>query len=139
MSSTTSFSNWMINEGRAKIFFGLYILGQLGYFGFSYYSLWTASDITLFRGVLGHGLPIARGAANVINLNCAIILFTVCRNTISGLRSTFLGRIIPFDKNITFHIWIAYSIAFWTLVHVVAHYVNYLNVSKALPVTPMSH
>ncbi|KAJ3370884.1 hypothetical protein HDU91_005811 [Kappamyces sp. JEL0680] len=132
---TVTFSNWMVNEGRARIFFVLFVLSQIAYFAQSYYSLWTAANLATFRSVLQHGLPIARGAANVLNYLCALILFTVCRNLISGLRSTFLNRIIPFDKNITFHIWIAYSIVFWTLVHVIAHYFNYLNVSKALPIS----
>jgi hypothetical protein len=111
------------------------VAAQLAYFVQSYVSLKTASNLATFRSVLGEGLPMARGAANVINLNCALILFTVCRNLISAVRGTVLGRIIPFDKNITFHIWIAYSIVFWTMVHVIAHYVNYLNVSKAFPTT----
>ena len=85
---------------------------------------------------MGEGLPFARGAANVINLNCALILFTVCRNLISALRGTLLGRIIPFDKNITFHIWVAYSIVFWTMVHVIAHFFNYLNLSESLKKSP---
>ncbi|KAJ3251450.1 hypothetical protein HK103_002392 [Boothiomyces macroporosus] len=124
-----NFRNWMVNEGRAKIVFWLFVIAQLLYFAQSYYVLWTSPSVKTFRSVLGQGLPIARGAANIINLNCAILLFTVCRNLISGLRGTFLGRIIPFDKNITFHIWIAYFIVFWTIVHVIAHYFNYLNVA----------
>nr|KAJ3405144.1 hypothetical protein HK105_003795 [Polyrhizophydium stewartii] len=111
------------------------MLAQLAYFGVSYYQLWTAANLKTFRSVLQHGLPIARSAANVINLDCAIILFTVCRNVISLLRTTFLGRIVPFDKNITFHIWVAYSIVFWTIVHIVAHYFNYNNVRIALSVS----
>jgi NADPH oxidase len=87
--------NWMVNDARAKIIFVMYTLAQLLYFAYSYYSLWTTSELTTFRGVLGHGLPIARGAGNVLNLNCAIILFTVCRNSISVLRATFLNKIVP--------------------------------------------
>ncbi|KAI8916337.1 ferric reductase NAD binding domain-containing protein [Gorgonomyces haynaldii] len=127
-----TFSNWMVNEGRGKIFFVLFMLSQVAYFAYSFYQLWTASNLTVFRSVLLYGLPTARGAANVLNYICGIILFTVCRNLISGLRSTVLGRIIPFDKNITFHIWIAYSICFWSIVHVIAHYFNYLN-AAAVP------
>lgn len=84
------------------------------------------------RSIIGWGLPTARGAANVINLNCAIILFTVCRNLISVCRTSFLSKFIPFDKNITFHIVIAWSIVFWTFVHCIGHYFNYLYVAQAL-------
>ncbi|EGF78576.1 hypothetical protein BATDEDRAFT_20394 [Batrachochytrium dendrobatidis JAM81] len=130
-----TFNNWMVNEGRSRLFFALFIASQLGYFAWSYYQLWTSPTLVTFRTVLQHGLPMARAAANVINLDCGIILFTVCRNVISLMRTTFLNRIIPFDKNITFHIWIAYSIAFWTFVHVIAHYFNYNNVRIALGVS----
>ena len=136
VKSSVTFTNWIVNDGKARIFFVLYLLAQIVYFTQSYYSLWTYPGLNTFRTVLGHGLPIARGSANVINLNCAIILFTVCRNLISGLRTTFLNRLIPFDKNITFHIWTAWSIVFWSVVHVVAHNFNFLHASQALSVKP---
>eukprot|EP00842_Homolaphlyctis_polyrhiza_P001571 jgi/Hompol1/2414/HPOL_005992-RA len=132
---TVAFRNWMVNDGRQRIFFVLFVLAQFAYFGVSYWQLWTADNLKTFRSVLGHGLPMARAAANVLNLDCAIILFTVCRNIISLLRVTFLNRIVPFDKNITFHIWIAYFIVFWSLVHIVAHYFNYNNVRITLAVS----
>jgi NADPH oxidase len=126
-----TFRNWMVNEGRAKILFFGYIGAQLAYFAYSYNELNTDPNLATFRNVLNQGLPTARGAANIINMNCGIILFTVCRNLISGLRGTFLNKLVPFDKNITFHIWVAYSIVFWTAVHVIAHYFNYINVELA--------
>ncbi|KAH6570802.1 hypothetical protein BASA60_007524 [Batrachochytrium salamandrivorans] len=132
---SVTFNNWMVNEGRHRIFFAIFVLVQLSYFIYSYYSLWTTPALLTFRSVLKHGLPIARASANVINLDCGIILFTVCRNIISLLRTTFLNRIVPFDKNITFHIWIAYSIVFWTVIHVVAHYFNFNSVRASLSVS----
>ncbi|KAJ3009725.1 hypothetical protein HKX48_007779 [Thoreauomyces humboldtii] len=126
------FDNWMVNEGPRQIFFVLWISAQIAYFVQSYFQLLTAKNLTTFRHVLGQGLPMARAAANVINLNCAFLLFTVCRNLISMVRTTFLNKYVPFDKNITFHITIAWCIVFWTYVHVVAHYFNYLNVERAL-------
>ncbi|KAI8852816.1 ferric reductase NAD binding domain-containing protein [Chytridium lagenaria] len=120
--------NYMVNEGPKHAVLVIWILANVGYFIQSYWALWTASNLKTFRLVLFHGLPTARAAANLINMNCAILLFTVCRNIISMVRTTFLNRFIPFDKNITFHIVIAWSIVFWTYVHVVAHYFNYRNV-----------
>ncbi|RKO91811.1 ferric reductase NAD binding domain-containing protein [Blyttiomyces helicus] len=126
------FDNWMVNEGPKTFFTIFWVLLQIGYFAQSYYSLQTATNLTFFRSVIGQGLPMARGAANVINLNCALLLFTVCRNLISMVRTTFLNRLVPFDKNITFHIFIAWCIVFWTYVHVIAHYFNYYNVERVL-------
>ncbi|KAJ3043889.1 hypothetical protein HDV00_003927 [Rhizophlyctis rosea] len=125
--------NYMVNKGPRHIFASLWILAQIGYFAYSYYQLYTSPNLTFFRSIIGHGLPMARAAANVINLNCALILLAICRNIISLLRITFLNRIIPFDKHIAFHMLIGWSIVFWTFVHIVAHYFNYLNVEKAVP------
>ncbi|KAJ3115252.1 hypothetical protein HDU96_000967 [Phlyctochytrium bullatum] len=122
------FDNYMVNEGPKHFVLALWVAANIFYYIYSYWQLWTSSQLVTFRKVLSHGLPTARAAANLINMNCAILLFTVCRNIISMVRTTFLNRFIPFDKNITFHIVIAWSIVFWTYVHVVAHYFNYRNV-----------
>ncbi|KAJ3183703.1 hypothetical protein HDU85_002132 [Gaertneriomyces sp. JEL0708] len=132
------FDNWMVNEGPRQIFVCLWTLIQVAYFAYSYNVLWTTPNLSFFRSVIGHGLPVARGAANLVNLNCAILLFTVCRNLISRVRTSFLGKFIPFDKNITFHIHIAWCIVFWAYVHCVGHYFNYMNVEKVLGVVDTS-
>ncbi|KAI9359565.1 ferric reductase NAD binding domain-containing protein [Zopfochytrium polystomum] len=120
--------NYMVNEGPKHFFFALFVGVNIGYFAYSYWQLWTSPVLATFRLVLSHGLPTARAAANVINLDSGMILFTVCRNLISIVRTTFLNRFIPFDKNITFHINIAWALVFWTYVHCVAHFFNYRNV-----------
>ena len=68
----------------------------------------------------------------MLNFNCGIILFSVCRNIITLLRSTFLNRFVPFDKNITFHKAIAWTILLFTCVHVGAHYFNFLGLQKGM-------
>ena len=73
----------------------LFVLVQIVYFGYSYGVLMTSPNYTTFRDVLGNGLAMARAAANVINLDSALLLFTVCRNFISVLRTTFLSKLIP--------------------------------------------
>ncbi|RKO89483.1 FAD-binding domain-containing protein, partial [Blyttiomyces helicus] len=120
------------NAGNNRLLFGLWILAQLGYFAYSYYVLINTAALSFFSSVIGQGLPIARASANIINLNCALILFTVCRNLISALRTTMLNRFVLLDSHIAFHVAIAWAIVFWGYVHAVAHYVNYLNVEHAL-------
>jgi hypothetical protein len=78
----------------------------------------------------------ARGSAAVLNFSCGIILFTVCRNIITLLRSTFLNRFIPFDKNITFHKAIAWTIALFTALHAGSHYFNFLGIEKGTLARP---
>lgn len=53
--------------------------------------------------VMGYCLLTAKGAAETLKFNMALILFPVCRNTITWLRSTRLSYFIPFDDNINFH------------------------------------
>jgi respiratory burst oxidase len=53
--------------------------------------------------VMGYWLCVAKGSAETLKLNMALILLPVCRNTLTRLRSTRLGKIIPFDDNLEFH------------------------------------
>lgn len=53
--------------------------------------------------VMGDCLCVAKGAAETLKLNMALILLPVCRNTLTRMRSTRLGKIIPFDDNLDFH------------------------------------
>ncbi|CAN1215294.1 Putative respiratory burst oxidase homolog protein H [Linum perenne] len=71
--------------------------------------------------VSGYCLCIAKATAETIKFNMALILIPVCRRTLTSLRSTILGRVIPFDDNINFHKVISVAIAVASLVHTVAH------------------
>ncbi|XP_077226750.1 respiratory burst oxidase protein F isoform X4 [Tasmannia lanceolata] len=53
--------------------------------------------------IMGYCLLTAKGAAETLKFNMALVLLPVCRNTITYLRSTTLARLIPFDDNINFH------------------------------------
>lgn len=78
-------------------------------------SLWLLLNISLFAWkffqyrrraafeVMGYCVCIAKGAAETLKLNMALILLPVCRNTLTTLRSTALSSIFPFDDNINFH------------------------------------
>ncbi|TIB75270.1 general substrate transporter [Wallemia mellicola] len=50
-------------------------------------------------------------------------------NVIHLVRS-YLGPAVPLDENIWFHKQVAYMLLFWTIVHVTAHYVNFINVER---------
>ncbi|KAJ4979313.1 hypothetical protein NE237_010093 [Protea cynaroides] len=96
-------------------------------------TLWLIMNLTLFSWkfyqfkyrsafqVMGYCVCIAKGAAETLKLNMALILLPVCRNTLTRLRSTFLGNLIPFDDNINFHKVIAVGIVIGTFVHAFVH------------------
>ncbi|KAL4010596.1 hypothetical protein IC575_030097 [Cucumis melo] len=68
-------------------------------------------------GIMGYCLPTAKGAAETLKLNMALILLPVCRNTLTWLRSTAARSVVPFDDNINFHKLIACFIAIGIAVH----------------------
>ncbi|GKV10529.1 hypothetical protein SLEP1_g21878 [Rubroshorea leprosula] len=71
--------------------------------------------------VMGYCLCTAKGAAETLKLNMALILLPVCRNTLTRLRSTRARSFVPFDDNINFHKMIACAIVIGILVHAGIH------------------
>ncbi|GKV45519.1 hypothetical protein SLEP1_g52590 [Rubroshorea leprosula] len=72
--------------------------------------------------VMGHCVCMAKGAAETLKLNMALILLPVCRNTITWLRNkTKLGVAVPFDDNLNFHKVIAAAIAMGVGIHAITH------------------
>jgi len=126
-------NHWMINEGGRRLFFFVWIFLHLlvGVFGFMNYQL--KDNSTGARAVFGITFPIARTAALILHVDVIFILLPVCRNFISTLRRTPLNDIIPFDKNITFHKATAWSIVFFSFVHIAAHMVNFAKLAMADP------
>lgn len=78
--------------------------------------LWLATCIGLFTWkfvqyrhrsafeVMGYCLSTAKGAAETLKLNMALVLLPVCRNTVTWLRkSRTIGSVVPFNDTINFH------------------------------------
>ncbi|PRQ33834.1 putative NAD(P)H oxidase (H(2)O(2)-forming) [Rosa chinensis] len=96
-------------------------------------SLWLAVNVGLFAWkyrqyqknplfkIMGRCLCFAKGAAETLKFNMALILIPVCRGTLTVLRSTFLSNLIPFDDNINFHKLIALGITIGTGIHGIVH------------------
>lgn len=73
-------------------------------------------------GVMGYCVCIAKGGAETLKFNMALILLPVCRNTITWLRNkTKLGVVVPFDDNLNFHKVIAVGIVIGVGLHAGAH------------------
>jgi NADPH oxidase 1 len=78
---------------------------------------------------LGFSVWISRGAGLTLALDGGLILVPMLRNIIRVVRPT-LTWLFPVDENVWFHKQVAYSMAFWSMVHVTAHYVNFINVER---------
>ncbi|XP_020252024.1 respiratory burst oxidase homolog protein A [Asparagus officinalis] len=71
--------------------------------------------------VMGYCLTTAKGAAETLKFNMALILLPVCRNTITWLRATRISRVLPIDDNINFHKTIAAAIVIGVILHAGNH------------------
>ncbi|XP_047322291.1 putative respiratory burst oxidase homolog protein H [Impatiens glandulifera] len=71
--------------------------------------------------VMGYCVCFAKGAAETLKFNMALILLPVCRKTLTRLRETFLGNVIPFDDNINFHKIVSVAIVIGTAIHTLTH------------------
>ncbi|XP_022754767.1 respiratory burst oxidase homolog protein E-like [Durio zibethinus] len=110
--------------------------------------LWMMATATLFTWkfmqyknmaafqVMGYCLCTAKGAAETLKLNMALILLPVCRNTLTWLRSSKARSFVPFDDNINFHKTIAGAIAIGVLVHAGSHLsCDFIRLTHASPET----
>ncbi|XP_044466376.1 putative respiratory burst oxidase homolog protein H [Mangifera indica] len=107
------------------------------------FALFIAANIALFMWkfieyqsaptfqITGYCVCFAKGCGETIKFNMALVLFTVCRRTLTWLRSTFLHKIIPFDDNLNFHKMIAAGIAIGSVIHTLFHLLcNYPRISS---------
>ncbi|KAF7142724.1 hypothetical protein RHSIM_Rhsim05G0002800 [Rhododendron simsii] len=95
----------------------LWILAMAGLFAWKFYQY---RQRAAFQ-VMGYCLTTAKGAAETLKLNMALILLPVCRNTLTWLRSTRARHFIPLDDNIIFHKIIALAIVIGVLLHAGNH------------------
>jgi len=124
-------SDYFVNDGPKLILIVLWIGANLAVI-FDTYNYYTVQSPSLYD-FMGNGLTVARCAAASIKLNSALILVSVLRNFLSWLRGTFLGSYLPFDKNIIFHRYMAWTIAIMAFAHIMAHYINFYTLANATP------
>ncbi|KAK2741368.1 hypothetical protein FQN57_005652 [Myotisia sp. PD_48] len=125
------FDRWMVNDGWRRLFVGLFVLAHVMIFVFGMLNYGVNENLSEARSVFGQTYAIARSAALVLHFDVAIILFPVCRTLISLVRQTPLNGIIQFDKSVNFHQLVAWSIVFFSLLHTVAHWVNFARLAIA--------
>ncbi|XP_031100445.1 respiratory burst oxidase homolog protein C-like [Ipomoea triloba] len=87
--------------------------------------------------VMGACVCLAKGAAETLKLNMALILLPVCRNTLTWLRNKAkLGVVVPFDDNLNFHKVIAMAVAIGVGIHAFSHLTcNFVKLLHASPET----
>jgi len=125
------FSEWFRSEflvPRRLAFNVIFYGAHLATFAYGWYS--QATNIQLAGlNTLKFSVWASRGAGLVLALDGGLILVPMLRNLIRFVRPK-LTWLFPADENIWFHRQVAYSMAFWAMVHTTAHYVNFINVER---------
>jgi NADPH oxidase 1 len=71
---------------------------------------------------LKYSVWLSRGAGLCLSVDGAVILLPMCRNLLRFIRPKI--RFIPLDESQWFHRQVAYTMLFYTIIHVCAHYVK---------------
>ncbi|KAL9593453.1 MAG: hypothetical protein Q9179_005879 [Wetmoreana sp. 5 TL-2023] len=116
---------WAANEGSRILFVGTFAVTHAMVFAFGFLNYHLKDNLDTARAIFGTTYSVARAAALVLHFDIAILLFPICRTMISLLRQTPLNGIIQFDKSVSFHKLVAYSIVLFTWIHTVAHWNNF--------------
>jgi respiratory burst oxidase len=106
------------NRKTAIVWFVIYFLGNA--FAFIYKAI-KYSNQEEAQAVFGNCITVARGAAQCLNLNAALVLLLVCRHFLTRLRATKLRWIFPFDASLEAHILVGIAFALFSTAHVCAH------------------
>ncbi|KAL8919017.1 MAG: hypothetical protein Q9172_005172 [Xanthocarpia lactea] len=119
--------SWLSKQfAPSKIIFNIWFHGlHIGLFAFGWWK--QVSDQRLAGlNTLTFSVWISRGAGLALSVDGAIIVLPMCKNVLRWIRPKV--RILPLDESQWFHRQVAYSLLFWTILHVSAHYVNFFNV-----------
>ncbi|KAH7883516.1 ferric reductase NAD binding domain-containing protein [Phlebopus sp. FC_14] len=106
------------------IFYGI----QLALFALGWYLQETNKRLAALNA-LTWSVWTSRGAGLTLAFDAGLLLVPMLRNVIRVVRPK-LAWLFPADENIWFHRQVAYSMAFWAMVHTTAHYVNFFNVER---------
>jgi len=114
---------------RRLVFNILFYGAHFGLFAYGWYSQATNKKLAGLN-TIGFSVWLSRGAGIVLAFDAGMLLLPMLRNIIRIVRPR-LAWLFPADENIWFHRQVAYSMAFWAMVHTTAHYVNFVTVERA--------
>ncbi|XP_078589015.1 dual oxidase 2-like [Branchiostoma floridae x Branchiostoma japonicum] len=124
-----SFTSKVQNNKLQIFWMTLYLLVTAGIFIERAYFYSVEREHAGLRRITGFGVSVTRGAASGQMWTYSVILLTMCRNTITHMRETFLHRYIPFDSAIAMHKFVAMSALFFTIMHCFGHGINFFHIS----------
>ncbi|KAI0034013.1 NADPH oxidase isoform 1 [Vararia minispora EC-137] len=115
-------------QPRRLIFNILFYGSHIFWFALGWYLQETNTHLSALN-MLTYSVWTSRGAGLCLAYDGGLILLPMLRNIIRVVRPR-VTALFPADENIWFHRQVAYSMAFWAMVHTTAHYVNFINVER---------
>lgn len=114
----STFQSWY--EANGLRFWWIVVYVSLNHIAFWY--KWFSYDVD---PAMKYGLRLARGCAQVVMLNCLLVLLPMCRSITAVLkRNSTMWRYIPFDDHIEFHKICGTVLMIAGFIHVAAHISN---------------
>ncbi|XP_014842911.1 PREDICTED: NADPH oxidase 4 [Poecilia mexicana] len=129
-----SLRSWVANEGGKHLVLMLWLGANAWLFLNTFLLFSTGQQYHYLYKMLGVGVCISRASASVLNLNCSLVLLTMCRSVLTFIRGTHVvssrktRRLL--DKSKTFHVACGIAVCLFSVVHVSAHMVNVVNFSS---------
>ncbi|CAG5124174.1 unnamed protein product [Candidula unifasciata] len=119
-----------IENYRHHIFFIVLFYGIcVGLFAERFYYYTVEQENAGFRKLMSYGISMTRGAAASMSFTFSFLLVTMCRNTITYLRSTPLNLFIPFDSHVSFHKVVAWTSLFFSAIHIIGYSFNFYHLA----------
>lgn len=92
------------------------------------------SNFASTNALTGSGVALAKACATVINFNAAVLVGSMCRILLGWLKMIpFIGSFIPIERYLQLHRMASFSIIVFSLIHTIAHYVNYSKIPTSWP------
>ncbi|KPI34746.1 Superoxide-generating NADPH oxidase heavy chain subunit A, partial [Cyphellophora attinorum] len=130
LGALEKFRVWTVNQGAAHVVVGIFAVVHALLFSLAFLHYHKKDYYNNNRQLFGLTFQLARASAEVLSFDVALILLPMCRTILSYLRESPLNGIIPFDKNVTFHKLVGYSLVLFSIVHVAAHWNNLLKYAR---------
>jgi NADPH oxidase 1 len=122
-------TNWLVQlqQPRKLAFYVIWWGLHLGVFAFGWWKQLSDPKLAALN-TLTFSVWISRGAGLVLSFDTLLIVLPMCRTVMRVIRPKF--KWLPLDETQWFHRQTAYAMLFFTILHVLAHYVNFFNVEK---------
>ena len=122
-------TNWLVQlqQPRKFAFYFVWWGMHFGVFAFGWWKQFSDPKLAALN-TLTFSVWISRGAGLVLSFDTLLIVLPMCRTVMRVIRPKF--KWLPLDETQWFHRQTAYAMLVFTILHVLAHYVNFFNVEK---------